>query len=140
MNRVSGQPSGDGMVHSKVQVETSPNLPIPSQPGSGVISVLAVSQAGRICQVTVSVDISHPHIADLRASLTTPGGSTVVLQDQSGGNTKNLVRTYTSQDTPALAQLIGEQAQGGWRLRVAALTASSPGTLRWWRLVIACDP
>ncbi len=123
----------------RVRVETTPNLAIPDNHPFGVTSVLTVPQAGRITRLTVSVDIEHTYIGDLRASLTTPGGSTVVLHNRTGASADNLVKSYTSEDTPALAALVGEQAQGDWTLKVADLAGLDLGTLRRWSLEISLE-
>ena len=123
----------------RVRVETAPNLAIPDNHPSGVTSVLTVSQAGRITRLTVSFDIEHPYIGDLRVSLTTPGGSTVVLHDRSGASADNLTKSYTSEDTSALAALVGEQAQGDWMLKVADVARLDLGTLRRWGLEVGLE-
>lgn len=122
-----------------VRVEASPNLAIPDNQPAGVVSTLAVPQAGRITQVAVSLDIAHPYIGDLHVSLTSPEGSTVILHNRSGASAKNLLRTYTSNDIPALAGLEGEPAQGNWMLKVADLARRDIGRLRRWGLEIGLD-
>ena len=117
-----------------VKVEATPNLNIPDNQSAGVTHVLAVPQAGRIKRLTVSVDIEHTWISDLRVSLTTPSGKTVVLHDRKGGSQKNLVVSYRSEDILALADLLGDQAQGNWTLRVADVAGQDVGRLRRWSL------
>lgn len=117
-----------------VKVEGAPNLAIPDNQAAGVSHVLAVPQAGRIKRLTVSVDIEHTWIGDLRVSLTTPGGKTVVLHDRNGGSQKNLVAAYRSEDALALADLLGDPAQGNWTLRVADVAGQDVGRLRGWSL------
>jgi subtilisin-like proprotein convertase family protein len=84
--------------------------------------------------LTVSVDIEHSFIGDLRVSLASPGGSTVILHNRAGGRADNLVTSYTSDDVSGLADLIGEQAQGNWTLAVADFARIDVGTLRRWSL------
>jgi extracellular elastinolytic metalloproteinase len=119
-----------------VRVEAAPNLAIPDNQPAGVSSTLSVSQAGRIARLTVAVDIAHTFIGDLRVSLTTPEGSTVMLHNRSGGRADNLVESYKNEDIPALAAILGEPAQGLWTLHVADLAGVDVGTLRSWRLEI----
>ncbi len=119
---------------SDVQIEATPNLPIPDAQSIGVSSVLTVQDAGRITRLTVSVDIEHTYIGDLQVSLTSPAGSTVVLHNRSGGRADDLVKSYTSEDILGLADLLGEQAQGDWRLHIADLAGADVGTLRRWGL------
>ena len=121
-------------VGSEVQVEASPNLAIPDNQQTGVVSVLQVPQSGQLTRVTVSVDIAHPYIGDLQVSLTSPTGSTVMLHNRTGASADNVIKTYANEDTPALAGFVGQPAQGDWRLRVADLAARDLGMLRHWRL------
>jgi extracellular elastinolytic metalloproteinase len=119
---------------SGVRVEAAPNLNIPDDQPAGVSHVLAVPQAGRIKRLTVSVDIEHTWVGDLRVSLATPSGKTVVLHDRKGGSQKNLVVAYRSEDVLALADLLGDQAQGNWTLRLADMAGQDVGRLRRWSL------
>lgn len=127
-------PTGQG-----IQVETSPNLDIPDNQPAGVTSVLTVPKAGRITQLTASVDIKHTYIGDLKVNLTTPGGKEAVLHNRSGASTDDLVKSYTSEDTPALVELVGEDAKGDWVLKVADLARWDLGTLRGWGLEIVLE-
>lgn len=120
-----------------VHVEIAPNLAIPDNRPAGVSSVLRVAAAGPIARLAVQVDIQHTYIGDLVVSLTTPGGRRVVLHDRSGASADDLVRTYTSADTPALAGLAGEDAPGDWTLTVADLAGLDVGVLRRWGLDLA---
>ncbi|MBI1929646.1 M36 family metallopeptidase, partial [Candidatus Poribacteria bacterium] len=122
-----------------VRVEATPNLAIPDNQPAGVTHTLTVPQAGGVTRLTVSIDIEHTFIGDLHVSLTTPKGSTVILHNRSGGSTDNLVKSYTSEDTPALAALAGEQAQGGWTLKVADLAGVDIGKLKKWSLDIGLE-
>ncbi len=130
-------PSEDGQ---RVQVEATPNLAIPDDKPAGVTSVLTVPQVGRIERLTVSVDIEHTYIGDLRVSLNTPGGSTVVLHNRTGASANNLIKSYTSEDTSALEAILGEQAQGDWTIHIADLARRDVGTLRRWGLDIGLEP
>ena len=119
-----------------VRLETLPDLAIPDLDPVGVTSVLTVAQAGRIARLTVSVDIEHTFIGDLRVSLTTPTGSHSVLHNRSGASANDLIKSYSSDDTTALEALLGEEAQGDWTLPVIDLAGLDTGTLRRWRLDI----
>ena len=117
-----------------IHVEAMPNLPIPDNQPAGVSSVLTVQEAGPITRLTVSVDIEHPFIGDLRVSLTTPGGRTVVLHDRSGASSDSIVKSYKSEEIPGLNALVGEEARGDWTLKVADLAARDIGRLKKWKL------
>ena len=94
---------------------------------------------GAIGSVTVTVDIQHSYIGDLRVLLTSPSGTSVELHAQTGGGSDNLVKTYTNGDTPGLAAFVGQAAQGNWRLMVADLVGQDTGTLREWSLDVVVD-
>ena len=119
---------------SDVNIEATPNLAIPDLDAAGITDILTVPRQGRIDQLTVSVDIAHTFIGDLRVSVTTPAGTTVVLHDRSGGRRHDLVTSYGSADIAALGTLLGEEAQGDWTLHIADLAGLDTGTLRRWGL------
>jgi extracellular elastinolytic metalloproteinase len=117
-----------------VKVQGSPNLAIPDNTAAGVANVLAVPNSGRIKRLTVAVDIQHTFIGDLEVSLTSPAGKVVVLHNRAGGSQDNLVKTYRSEDIPGLASLLGDEANGNWKLSVADRAGADVGTLRTWSL------
>ncbi len=117
-----------------IEVSVEPNLAIPDNQSTGVTSTLNVQQPGKITHLTVSVDIEHTYIGDLQVSLISPGGRTVILHNRSGASTDNISKSYSSDDTPALASLLGEQVQGDWTLKIADLARLDVGTLRRWGL------
>jgi extracellular elastinolytic metalloproteinase len=129
-------PAGPGHapLPSSVKVEATPNLKIPDNQPVGVNDVLAIPQAGRIKRLTVSVDIQHTFIGDLRVTLTSPSGKSVVLHNRNGGNQHDLIATYRSEDVLGLANLLGDQAQGNWTLHIADLAGVDAGKLRRWSL------
>src|SRR6185295_1510449 len=102
-----------------VKVQASPNLAIPDNKAAGIVHVLAVPNNGRIKRLMVGVDIQHTFIGDLEVSLTSPAGKLVVLHNRAGGSQDNLVKTYRSEDIPGLASLLGDAANGNWKLSVA---------------------
>jgi extracellular elastinolytic metalloproteinase len=120
-----------------IHVEANPNLAIPDNDPSGVTSVLNISEEATVARLTVSLNIQHSYTGDLIVSLIAPDGKTAILSDRQGASAKNLDRTYSSQDTPALAALIGEQAMGSWTLKIADLAKIDRGTLVHWSLDIS---
>lgn len=138
-------PSLDGVVGSfdvptdvpqgqTLHVDADPNLAVPDNDPEGISSVLNVADTATIARVAVSMKIEHTYIGDLQVILTTPDGKTATLSNREGASTHNLDRTYSSQDTPALAALIGGQAKGNWTLTVADLALQDTGILRHWAL------
>jgi len=117
-----------------VEVEATPNLAVPDNQEAGIADQLVINQTGRIKEMVVSVDIEHTWIGDLRVSLSTPAGKTVVLHDREGSSRKNLIATYRSDDVLGLADLLGDQVRGSWVLHVADRARADIGTLRRWAL------
>ena len=123
-----------------VKVEATPNLDIPDDQDQGVADVLTVQKSGRIKRLTVSVDIEHTWIGDLRVTLTTPAGKNVVLHNRSGSSQDNLVAEYRSEDVFSLASLLGDQAQGDWTLHIADRAEADVGRLRSWSVELDLEP
>ena len=124
------------VVISSVEVDTQPQLTIPDADPVGVVSELAVSNPGTITQLNVSVAILHTYIGDLQISLQSPAGTTVTLFEGEGEPTDNLITTFTSGTLAVLQELLGENAQGMWRLRVIDRVGLDVGTLVRWGLGI----
>ena len=124
----------NGGPEPNLHVEANPNLPIPDNDQAGITSMLNVADTAIIARLTVSLNIEHSYIGDLQVILTAPDGKTAILSDREGASTHNLDKTYTSQDTPALAALIGGQAKGNWTLKIADIAQRDTGTLRHWSL------
>ena len=123
----------DGTV---VNVDTQPRLIIPDADPTGVVSSLAVFNSGNVNQLKVSVVIMHTYIGDLRVSLSSPSGTTIVLFEGQGQPTDNLIATFSSDNLAALATLNGESVTGLWRLRVVDRVGLDEGTLVRWGLEI----
>ena len=111
-------------------------IAIPDANTSGAEDRLALAGTGEVGSCSLQVDIEHPYIGDLVVSLTAPDGRAAVVHERNGGNQKNLARTWTLADTPALAALIGAKIAGDWRLRVRDMAASDIGKLRGWSLTV----
>lgn len=124
----------------RAEAEATPGLAIPDDRPAGVASTVAIGQSGQVASVRVDVDIPHTFLGDLRVSLTGPGGQTAVLHDRSGGEANDLVRSYTTGDTPALAAFTGREAQGNWTLRVSDHERVDVGQLRRWKLTLELAP
>jgi extracellular elastinolytic metalloproteinase len=117
-----------------VKVEGTPNLAIPDNTAAGISHVLSVTNDGRIKRLTVAVDIAHTFIGDLLVTLVSPTGKTAVVHNRAGGSRDNIVTSFRSEDIPALAGLLGDQAKGDWKLQVADLANTDVGTLQHWGL------
>jgi extracellular elastinolytic metalloproteinase len=120
-----------------IHQEAAPGLAIPDNVPAGVSSSITIGHAATAQGLKASVDITHTFIGDLRVELVAPSGHQVLLHDQSGGSEDNLIRSYDSVSSPALAALIGEPTQGNWTLRVHDLAAQDVGKLNRWSLDLA---
>ncbi len=117
-----------------IDVSASPALRIPDV-GEAVGSTIDISRDGRIEDLRVQVRITHTFIGDLRVDLTAPDGTSVVLHNNTGGSTDNLVQTYSFASLPALRGMAGKAVRGRWRLRVIDTFRLDEGRLDTWRLV-----
>lgn len=115
---------------------SAPNRAIPDNDAAGIHDVVHVSEAGRVQELRVSVDIAHPWLGDLQVTLEAPDGTTVVLHSRSGSSQDNLVATYDATTLPLLSLLSGRSITGDWTLRVQDLAAQDVGTLKQWKLEI----
>jgi hypothetical protein len=90
-------------------------LPDGGSPGLTFSSVINVSGTNPISTLSVSLDLTHTWVGDLRAQLVSPNGTTMdlfrrpgrELQPGSGddGDSSNLAGVYTFADTPSNASL-----------------------------------
>ena len=123
-----------------VLLEETPGVPIPDNDPNGMERSQSTSTTGKVGSVEVDVDITHTYIGDLRVQLLSPMGTLILLHDRMGGNTDNLIRTYHTGNTPALAGLSGEAVKGTWKLNVADFEAADAGKLNRWAVRIVREP
>lgn len=118
--------------------ETTPDLAIPDNTFEGVASTLTLAAApgDRVGAVEVDVQIRHTYRADLKVSLVSPAGTTVMLHDRSGGGAKDLRARFTPGTTPALDSLSGEPCAGPWTLKVQDVAPADTGALERWGLAV----
>src|SRR3546814_4174964 len=72
---------------------------------------------------SVSVDIKHTYIGDLKVDLLAPDGSVYGLHNRTGGSANNIIKTYPG-------DLSVESLHGTWRLRVTDSAWGDPGKNR----------
>ncbi|HJU56252.1 MAG TPA: proprotein convertase P-domain-containing protein [Pyrinomonadaceae bacterium] len=116
--------------------EDAASVQIPDNNAAGVSRTLNLPAGAAIKDISVSVDITHTWIGDLLVTLTPPNGAVIRLHDRTGRDADNIIRTWSSQDTPALQALRGQQAGGAWRLAVADLEAQDTGKLNRWKIEV----
>ncbi len=117
-----------------------PGLEIPD---SGQIwDVTQVTSGCTISEVLVDLDLTHPFIGDLIVELTSPNGTTVRLHNRTGSLTDDIVGNYPgtlSVDGPgSLADFIGEDSAGWWRLDVSDNAGGDIGVLNGWAVNFGC--
>lgn len=116
---------------------STPVLQIPDNNPAGVRDVVRFPDSATVGSVKVTVDITHTYIGDLRLTLISPAGATVVLHDRNGGRTQNLRKTFDTFNTPALTALVGQPVQGDWTLFIQDLAAADRGLLNRWDIEIS---
>jgi Zn-dependent metalloprotease/subtilisin-like proprotein convertase family protein len=107
---------------------------IPDNTTAGIRSKLEVTGGGLVGSISLSMQISHTYIGDLRVALVSPQGTRYLVHNRSGGSADNIVIT----DLP-LGIFTGQPAAGTWRLRVVDYAAYDTGTLDSWSLTINGD-
>lgn len=117
-----------------IQKEVSPNILIPDNDPAGIRSIINVPEQGLLKDISASVTIDHTYIGDLRITLISPTGESVVLHDRSGGSNKNIDKTYDLNSTPGLRTYMGDQIKGDWALQVADNARADKGNLVKWGL------
>ena len=118
-----------------VHAETSPNLLIPDNDTTGISSILPISPiSGDATSISVSVEIIHSWISDLKVSLRSPAGTNVVLHNREGHDGDDIKRTWTSNDFAELQRLHGEGVQGDWTLHVVDKASADVGRLLHWEV------
>src|SRR5262249_11244315 len=94
---------------SGITISRNFDAPIPDL--QTVSFALEVVDDAAVESLTVSIDLKHTFISDLIITLRPPAGTGVapiVLHNRAGGAVHDLKKTYTSGNTPALAQFAGK--------------------------------
>jgi subtilisin family serine protease len=102
----------------------------PINDNSTITSTITVPDSLTILNTSVQVDITHTYIGDLRISVISPAGTTVVVHDRAGGSADNIHQTYQ------VTNFNGQNSQGTWQLVVSDLASIDVGTLDSWRVTI----
>jgi len=115
---------------------TSPNLLIPDNDSTGISSILSLSANGDVMSISVTVEIIHSWISDLKVSLRSPAGTSVVLHNHEGDDGDDIIRTWSSDDFADLQRLHGEEVRGDWTLHIVDKASADVGRLLHWHLDI----
>lgn len=130
---------GEGAPTGAVHVENTSPVAIPDNNPDGVRSKINVTAGGMLKRLQASVNISHTYIGDLIVELVGPGGTVATLHKRSGGNTDNLVTSYDSATSSALAAFVGKPVQGDWVLNVRDLEGQDVGRIERWGMDLQVD-
>ena len=101
---------------------------------------VAVGDNKVLKSIIVGVDIEHTYIGDLIIDLIPPVNSAlpaIRLHQQQGESTNYLKREYTLQTTTDFAQLIGQNPEGQWRLKVKDTETQDTGMIKGFYLRLA---
>jgi len=126
------EPEGSGETIVK---ESRPSMLIPDHDPKGITDQIDFSKQGTIEKISVSVDIAHTYIQDLRVELESPWAEIITLADQEGGNAYDLRCTYDSDSK--LSSLKGKNFAGPWKLHLVDLARRDTGKLNSWKMEIA---
>jgi len=100
---------------------------IPDNSATGATSPIDVSRSGESGKITVSVDIRHSYIGDLKVKLYTPSGASATLSANTGGSADNLIKTF-SFNAGTLESL------GEWRLEAIDNASRDTGYINSWNI------
>ncbi|WP_394246297.1 S8 family serine peptidase [Vibrio profundi] len=122
----NGSQSG-GNTGGAASYTNSDNVVIPDNSSVGVTSAINVTRAGDSGVVSVSLDIEHTYIGDLKVTLTSPSGGEAVLHNNTGGSASNISTNYD-------VDFSGFESQGEWTLSVVDSANQDTGKLVSWGL------
>ena len=118
-----------------------PGLLIPDNSDSQrTTSPINVGLNGTISSMSVSLDITHTWISDLRVVLTSPDGTEAILHDRTGGSADNIVQMYNSSSHAGLDSMVGSGTKGSWTLSVGDYAGGDIGSLNSWVLGLEYTP
>ena len=110
----------------------SPSSPITDNHNTS--DTITVPNSGTVTSVSVTVNISHTYIGDLKVELVAPDGTIKTLHNRSGDGTNNIIETYTPDFDDDDAQI-----QGIWKLKIRDGADGDTGTLNSWTLKVSYD-
>ena len=119
------------------QGDSSPDKSIPDNNSRGIKDKIVCDETFTIRSLKVHIDIKHTYIGDLRVSLISASGTSVMLHDRVGGSTNDLHSEFDISSTPALHVFSDEPVEGTWTLHVQDLAAQDRGRLQSWSLEIS---
>ena len=136
-------------------ISTDTPLDIPDNDSNGLLSTISIPSGGKINDINVTINITHPSISDLSVRLISPAGTQIQLVDRIGdSNDKNFSNTifddqaqtkitkgqppFTGSFQPvnSLSILNGELTEGDWQLKIVDSADGLEGRLLLWEVEI----
>lgn len=114
--------------------ENHVNAEIPDR--SGITNSINVWRKGKVQNLKVRLNISHPFLGDLFVKLTSPNGTSAILHNREGGSSDNLDVVINGE---TLKGFIGENAKGLWTLTCEDHATKDNGTLNTWGIDLECE-
>jgi subtilisin-like proprotein convertase family protein len=122
------------------------------------VPALVAGQPFTVTDVNVRVNLTHPYVSDLLVELVSPSNKVVKLFDHRGADGNDLKDTRFDDlatktlgtaiapfvgvfkpDGGSLADFVGDDAVGTWKLRITDAYAGAAGQLNSWGLTITTD-
>ena len=132
MQFTSGRATDDGI--RLIRENSTRQIEIPDDAPAGIEDRITVSADAALASIQVSVEIIHTYRGDLRVTLVSPSGTSVILHDRTGGGADNLRQTYDLATTPGFRELLHQPVDGPWTLRVQDMAPQDEGRLHRWDL------
>lgn len=126
---------------SKYYSTTAPALTVRDNTRSQAdSSSIPVHVNGTSTAITVSVDVSHRWIGDVKLTLVSPNGTEAVLHNRAGGSADDIRTSYHSSSNAALRALVGPGMQGDWTLKAGDYVRGFAGVLNSWSIDVTYTP
>lgn len=120
----------------------APDVVIPdNSPEAGVYCAIDVALEKPLSAISVYLDITHSHVADLIVELISPEGTTVLLHNNQSSENADIQGWYATEITPyeSLDVLLGEAVQGQWQLHVTDAGDQDVGNINDWCLALTYE-
>lgn len=127
------QTAGNQTFHGR----STPDRSIPDNSFRGIKDKIVADRDFALSRIKVSMDLTHTYIGDLRVTLISPAGTSVLLHNRNGGSANDIHTEYDIQSVPGLHALTGESIEGDWILHVQDVAAADRGRLKSWSLEIS---
>lgn len=134
--------------------DNTESVEIPDNDPTGISSTITISDNIYISDITITLNITHGYVGDLKISLKNPTGEEIILienSDKEGSNFTNTIfddtastsisqgnASYTGSFKPkeALAIYNDTQSYGDWTLSIIDTAAEDKGSLLNWEITI----